>query len=117
MTQTLWFIYSDRFKLVFQSLGNSSDSSRTEFNSVLWDNSRKFSYFFHENVFLCVHLTYHCFIPLFYRRLKIQPYFISICFLTGGTMIYHQLLELSVSRTNFHGPKYVQVSEVLLYIL
>ena len=47
---------------------------------------------------------------------KKSPEVIAVCFL-DGFMINPQWLELPMSRINFHGPKDVRVTELLLYIV
>ena len=50
-------------------------------------------------------------IPLFYRRTKRHPYSIPIFYYLCA-IVNPQLLEVPISRTNFHGPKDVRATEV-----
>ena len=95
------------FELVLESLGKSLGCRR---GIILID-----FLFYIENGILCVliriaSLRTHN-IPSCYRKSKRS----LICLLTWR---FHQpsLLELPLSRTNFHGPKGVRAIEVRLYI-
>ena len=103
-----WLVYRGWFEHVFESLGNSYDSSRKQ---IIRDISGKFSY--RENV-CCVYSLEsphrgdsdeYTQDTIILYKVKKTSLNIPICLLT----------YLSDSRPNFHGPKEVWATEVPLF--
>ena len=95
-------------ELVFESLRNSSDSSRKQI-------FRKISYSIMKLYAVCTHSWVHTAYNLCVEKRNYFPK-LSLFATWPGATINPQWLKLPISRTNFHGPKDVRAIEVWLYL-